>query len=204
MRMAAWFATALLALAPAPPASAFMVYPDRDNPDNLIVFVERPYGDLVEFRMLPKPFDQVVQTRQGPDAFSFRWQYAREPQEGMAFLTVDEDGLGTMHFEFWGDGLDDGDTLAAAALLVDRDGRALHVFYAKADYVGAAFAGGSERHATRLAVERVPDWWQSVGGVAFFYMKYFTEQRPDEDGVWRAMQRTVDTFGGGKATWQRE
>jgi hypothetical protein len=201
MRMFAWFAVALPALlAVMGTASAFMIYPDRDNPDALIVLIEQAYGDLVEFRMLPKPYDMVVQTAQGPDTFSFRWKYAREPQHGMAFLTVDEDGLGVIEFQFWGEGLKDGDTLAAAAVLVDKDQKPLHAFYAKADFVDASFAGGSERHHVRLFAEHEPAWWSRVDGIAFFTMKYFAQQRPDEAGVWESMERAVLFFTKGAAS----
>lgn len=204
MRFFAWFAAALpMLVSAAVPAFAFMVYPDRDNPDNLIVLIERPYGDLVEFRMLPKPHDDLVQSKQGPDTFSYRWQYARAPQQGMAFLTVDEDGFGTMHFEFWGEKLADGDTLAAAAVLVDRDGRPLHSFYAKADYDAVAISNGETHRQVRLSVERPPGWWQEVGGITFFYMKYFAQQRPDEAGVWDSMRRAVEIVTRGQGTAQR-
>ncbi|MBX3576609.1 MAG: hypothetical protein KF723_05335 [Rhizobiaceae bacterium] len=203
MRLLAWFAVVLPMLVPAAvPAFAFMLYPDRDNPDALIVLVERPYGDLVEFRMLPKPYDDPLQSTQGPDSLSYRWQYARAPQQGMAFLTVDEDGLGTMHFEFWGEELADGDTLAAAAVLVDRDGKALHSFYARADHDRSGF-GGAARAQLRLPLDRPPGWWQEVGGIAFFYMKYFAQQRPDDDGVWVSMERAVELFTRGEGTSQR-
>lgn len=201
MRIFAWFAIALPALlAAVGTAAAFMIYPDRDNPSNLVVLIERAYGDLVEFRMLPKPYDTAVQAAQGPDSFSFRWKYAREPQHGMAFLTVDEDGLGAVQFEFWGEGLKSGDTLAAAAVLVDKDGKPLHAFYAKGDFVGVSFADGRGRHQVRLFVERGPDWWNRVDGIAFFYMKYFAQQRPDEAGVWESMERAVLFFTKGESS----
>ncbi|HTV70613.1 MAG TPA: hypothetical protein VMF90_18950 [Rhizobiaceae bacterium] len=201
MRFFAWFAVALpVLLAAMGTASAFMIYPDRDNPDALIVLIEQTYGDLVEFRMLPKPYDTVVQTAQGPDTFSFRWKYAREPQHGMAFLTVDEDGLGVVEFQFWGEGLKDGDTLAAAAVLVDKDAKPLHAFYAKADFVGMSFPDGRDRHQVRLFAEHEPDWWSRVDGIAFFYMKYFAQQRPDEAGVWESMERAVLFFTKGAAS----
>ena len=117
MRFLAWFAIALPALAVAGgKASAFMIYPDRDNPAAMVVLIENATGDRVDFRMLPKPHDAIVQSVQKPGALSFRWTYAREPQEGMAMIGVDEDGFGTIQFEFWGKQLAKGDTLARRRL----------------------------------------------------------------------------------------
>lgn len=200
----AWYAVVLLGLLPAAvPASAFTIFPDRDNPRALIVLVERPYGDQIAFRALPKPYDSVVNSVQGPDTLSFRWKYAREPQEGMAFLVVDEGGRGTMQFEFWGDHLADGDTLAAAAVLVDARGKPMHTFYAKADFGVPGSGGVQARRRVDLALDRPAEWWREVAGVTFFYMKYFSVQRPDEEGVWRAMRRAVERLSKAEGTSQR-
>ncbi|NGO55058.1 hypothetical protein [Allomesorhizobium camelthorni] len=197
--------TALVAiLAAVAPASAYIVFPDRDDPDRLIVLIEKPYGDLVPFGTLPPPFNKVVQTLQGPDRLSFRWRYGRSREEGLSYLHVDEDGKATIHFEFIGGETAGQDTLGAAAVLVDTEGRALHSIYAKSDFSGAAPVNGEERRRVSLSVERPADWWRRVDGIAYFYMRYPKQRNLDEGEQWRAMRRAVWRFTSGAGTEQRQ
>jgi hypothetical protein len=197
--------TALIAtLAAAVPASAYTVFPDRDDPDNLIVVIERAFGDLVRFGSLPRPFNTAVQTVQGPDRLSFRWRYGRSEEHGLSWLHVDEDGKATIHFEFEGGETAGEDTLGAAAVLVDAEGRALHSFYAKADFSNAASANSEKRRRISLSVERPAYWWRKVDGIAYFHMRYQRERDLGEGGEWRAMQRAVWRFTSGAGTEQRQ
>jgi len=194
---------------PVAPASAFMLYPDRDDPDALVVLIEQPYGELVPFKALPKPFDTPVQMAQGPERFSYRWIYGpplrvfpKPPtQEGLAFLTVDEDGVGTMHFEFYGEGFAAGEIFGAVAVLVDAEQRALHAFYARAD-MSAGLEDGSRRPRAGLAMARPATWWRKVEGIVFFNMKYQPGRFADNDQAWIAMRQAVERITGGTGTEQ--
>jgi hypothetical protein len=197
--------TALIAtLAAVAPASAYTVFPDRDDPDNLIVLIERAYGDLVPFGSLPPPFNKVVQTPQAQDRLSFRWRYGRSREMGLSYLHVDEEGKATIHFEFIGGETAGQHTLAAAAVLVDGEGRALHSFYAKSDFSGSAPTNGEKRRRVSLSVERTADWWRRVDGIAYFHMRYPKQRNLGEGGEWRAMRRAVWRFTGGAGTEQRQ
>ena len=120
------------------PAGAWLIYPDRDDPDRLIVEIERPYGDRVPFGSLPPPFNRLVRGRAGAQSLVFRWPYEREAI-GSAFLDVDQSGVGHIAFEFVARKLVDGQRLGAAAVLVAKDGTPLHTFYARADTLGGVF-----------------------------------------------------------------
>jgi hypothetical protein len=208
MRLKHALALAVMVL-PTAPASAFMLYPDRDDPDAIVVLIEQPYGELVPFRALPKPFDTPVQMAQGPERFSYRWLYgpplrvAPKPpqQEGLAFLTVDEDGVGTMHFEFFGEGFTSGEIFGAAAVLVDAEEQALHTFYTRAD-ISTDLEDGSKRPRAGLGVARPPAWWRRVEGIVFFNMKYQPGRFADNDRAWIAMRQAVERITGGKGTEQ--
>lgn len=182
------------------PAGAWLIYPDRDDPARLIVEIERPYGDLVPFASLPGRFDTAVQTARGPEVLSYRWRYGKAA-DGLAFVQVDEDGRGTITFEFRGSELIDGQRLGAAAVLVAEDGTPLHTFYARTE-VGS-FAGGAQSHSVRLAIDRPPDWWRRLTGIAFFYMSYHPLQKLDDEGIWQAMRRAVGRFTDGQGTEQK-
>jgi len=185
------------------PASAYTVFPDRDDPETLIVLIERAYGDLVPFNSLPRPFDTAVQTLQGPDRLSFRWRYGTSKEEGLSYLHVDEDGKATIHFEFRGGETVGEDTLGAAAVLVDGDGRALHSFYAKGDF-GREASTGSGRRRVSMSLERPGEWWRRVEGIAYFHMRYHKQRNLGEGEQWRAMRRAVWRFTGGAGTEQRQ
>lgn len=192
--------TVLVAMiAAVAPASAYTVFPDRDDPARLIVLIEKAYGDFVPFSSLPPPFDRVVQTLQAQDRLSFRWRYGTSREVGLSHLRVDEDGKATIHFEFIGGETIGEDTLGAAAVLVDGEGAALHSFYAKAD-----FSGGEKRRRVSLSVERPGEWWREVDGIAYFYMRYPKQRDLDEGEQWRAMRRAVWRFTGGAGTEQRQ
>ena len=192
MRAIALIAAALIpVLLPATQSHAYMVYPDRDHPQNLILLIERATGDLVKFASLPPPFNVALQSAQGPDRFSFRWRYA-PGQFGLAYLNVDERGRGVLTIEFSSTKMVDGDSFGAAAVLVSKGGRALHTFYARADVRGASFEGEADKQRFRLAIERPPEWWRDVGAISFFYMKYAKYQHLDDAAMWHAMQSVVE------------
>ena len=203
MRAVAVLAVLILAILGGTGSHAYMLYPDRDNPQNLIVVIERPAGDLVKLATLPPPYNVARQTAQAPDRFSFRWRYGRG-QQGMAWLNVDEGGRGVLTVEFSSAEMIDGDGFGAAAVLIDKQERPLHTFYAKADVRGTAFAGGTDRRRVRLAVERPPGWWDSVGAISFHYMKYAKHQELDDEGIWAAMRSVVEIFTKGEGTEQRQ
>lgn len=191
------------ALIAAGPAAAFTIVPADDETGRIFVVIERSYGDLVPFRLLHRPFDRVVQTRQGPDALSFRWRYLPDDGEGSAHIHVVPDGRGTMHFRFTARQPRAGDTLAAAAVLIDGEGRALHSFYARAAMTGGASEAGPERRAVALELERPPEWWERVDAIAFFNMSYLAERDLDEAAIWTAMRRAVHRLTMGVGTEQR-
>lgn len=203
MRSAPFSALASVAVfVAAEPAAAWLLYPDRDNPGHMIVEVEKAAGDLVPLRSLPPPFNTIVQSVQGPGAFTFRWRYGKDA-EGTAFLRVDEDGRGTIQFDFSArDGLGDR-SFGAAAVLVSDAGMPLHTFYARADLKDGAFGRDGLRHHVRLDVERPPAWWRKVVAINFFSMTYYPMQKLDDEGVWRAMRQAVGNFSKGRGTDQR-
>jgi len=191
------------ALAAGQPAAAFTIVPADEDPGRIVVVIEREYGEVVPLKALPAPYNSIVQDMQGPDGLSFRWRQFRSNEEGMAYIHVSPDGAGRMRFEFYGRPLADGDTLGAAAVLVDAGGRALHTFMARADVEGETFAGGGHLHRVGMEIERPPEWWDTVDTIAFFHMKYYKVQAPDREGVWQAMQRAVERFTKGEGTLQR-
>jgi hypothetical protein len=197
--------TALVAtLAVVAPAPAYTIFPDRDDPERLIVLVERAYGDLVPFGALPPPFDKAVQSPWAQERLSFHWRYGTSEEEGFSRLHVDEDGKATIHFEFKRGETAGEDTLGAAAVLVDPQGQALHSFYARAAFREDTPEGDNRRHRVSLSVERPADWWRKVDGIAYFYMRYPKQRDLDEARQWRAMRRAVWRFSGGAGTEQRE
>ncbi len=184
------------------PAAAWLLYPDRDNPHHMIVEVEKATGDLVPLRSLPPPFNTVIQSMQGPDAFTFRWRYGKEA-EGSAFLRVDEDGQGTIQFDFSARDELDERRFGAAAVLVSEDGMPLHTFYARADLKDGTFGRDGLHHRVSLDVERPPLWWRKVAAINFFSMTYYPLQKLDDEGIWRAMRQAVGNFSKGRGTEQR-
>jgi hypothetical protein len=201
--MKALTAALAIALAMAGPAAAFTIVPADEDPGRIVVVIERDYGDVVPLKALPAPYNRIVQNIQGPDGLSFRWRQFRSTEEGMAYIHVSPEGEGSMRFEFYGDPLADGDTLGAAAVLVDAGGKAMHTFMARADVEGEEFASGGRLHRVRMAIERPPKWWERVDAIAFFYMKYYRVQAPDREGIWRAMARAVERFTEGEGTRQQ-
>ena len=191
------------ALLQAGHARAYMLYPDSDDPGNLIVVIERATGDLVRFASLPPPYNVARQTAQAPERFSFRWRYARR-QQGLAWLNVDAAGRGVLTVEFSSAEMIDGDSFGAAAVLVGKDEKPLHTFYARADVRGTAFDGGTDRKRIRLALERPPGWWDGVDAISFHYMKYAEHQELDDAEMWAAMRSVVGMFTKGEGTEQRE
>ena len=190
------------ALLQAGHARAYMLYPDSDDPGNLIVVIERATGDLVRFASLPPPYNVARQTAQAPERFSFRWRYARG-QQGLAWLNVDAAGRGVLTVEFSSAEMIDGDSFGAAAVLVGKDEEPLHTFYARADVRGTTFDGGTDRKRIRLALERPPGWWDGVGAISFHYMKYAEHQELDDAEMWEAMRSVVGMFTKGEGTEQR-
>ena len=104
------------------PAGAWLIYPDRDDPDRMIVEIERPYGDRVPFGSLPPPFNRLVRGQAGPQSLLFRWPYEREAI-GSAFLDVDQSGRGHIAFEFVARKLVDGQRLGRPPCWSPRTGR---------------------------------------------------------------------------------
>jgi hypothetical protein len=184
-------------------AAAYMIVPGDEDPHRIVVEIDRDFGDRVPLRVLPPPYRNIVQSVQGPERLSFRWQYFRSSEQGLFYIHVGEDGSGQARFEFAGPRLADGDTLGAAAVLLDAAGRPMHTFLAKADVEGEAFAGGSRFHRVALGLERPPEWWRAVDSVVFLNMKYYRQQRPEGEAVWAAMERAVRHAAGGLGTSQR-
>lgn len=192
------------AFAAARPAQAYTMFPDRDDPERLIVLIEKAYGDLVPFGALLPPFDMVVRTPPVQDRLSFRWRYGTSEEEGLSRLHVDEDGVATLHFEFKGGETAGEDTLGAAAVLVDPEGKALHSFFARVDFSDETSVNGEKLRRVSLSVARPVDWWRKVDGIAHFYMRYPKQRNLDETGQQRAMRRAVWRFSAGAGTeqWQ--
>lgn len=203
MRLAPALAVLCTTLFLGRPAMGFTIVPADEDSGRIVVVIERDYGDVVPLRALPPPYDRIVQNRQGPDGLSFRWRQFRSNEEGIAYIRVSPQGAGTIFFEFYGKPLADGDTLAAAAVLIGQGGEAMHTFMARADVTGDGFSGGGKLHRVDMTIERPAGWWARVEAVAFFNMKYYRVQAPDHEGVWQAMQRAVERLTGGKGTLQR-
>ena len=204
MRANAFMAATLLsALLPAVNVHAYMVYPDRNDPRNLIFLIERATGDVVKFASLPPPFNVALQSAQGPDRFSFRWRYA-PGQFGLAYLNVDSRGRGVLTVEFSSAKTAEGDSFGAAAVLVSKSGRPLHTFYARADIHGISSDDSTETQRFRLAVQRLPKWWRDVGAISFFYMKYAKHQQLDDAAKWRAMRSVVEISTKGEGSEQQQ
>ena len=132
----------------------------------------------------------------------YRWRYDREA-EGLAFIVVDSRGHGRVGFEFILREPIEGQRLGAAAVLVGKDGRALHTFYARADTIGGTFAGGARHRHISLSAARAPAWWGEVEAVAFFNMRYYPQQKLGDAEVWQAMRRAVGHVWKGQGTEQR-
>lgn len=184
-------------------AAAWMIYTDRDDPAQWVVEIERAYGDVVKLSQLPQPHRSLIGPARATQPILYRWRYAREA-EGLAFLAVDERGQGRIGFEFIIRRPPlDGQRLGAAAVLVGKDGRALHTFYARADTIGGAFAGGARHRHISLSAERAPDWWRQVEAIAFFTMRYYPQQELGDAEAWEAMRRAVGPVRRGQGTEQR-
>ena len=184
-------------------AAAFMIVPVEEAPDRIVVEIERSYGDRVPLKALPPPYNDIVQILQGPERLSFRWEHFRSGEQGLFFIHVDEDGAARARFEFAGRALADGDTLGAAAVLLDAAGAPLHALMARADVTDGVFAGGGPLHRVPMEFVRTPEWWRSVDSVLFLNMKYYRQQKPSDAGVWLAMERAVRRAAGALGSLQR-
>lgn len=193
-------AAALLA---AQPAFAFMIAPAGEEPGDYVVVIEAALGDHVPLAALPPPYNRLGGPAWPDGGLSFEWRYFRSPERGRAVLVFDEDERAAMAFEFHGEPLADGDTIAAAAALVDARGAPIRTLYAAARVVDGAFGNGTTLHRSSAPVEEPPQGWEEVAGFTFFAMKYYAIQNLDEDGVARAMRRAVErvTGGGGAENW---
>jgi hypothetical protein len=185
----------------ATPAAAYTIVPAEDDTGRIFVHVERDYGDLVPLSALPPPYNQIVQTAQGPDGLTFRWRYFRSDEDGLFYIRVDEDGAGTATFGFHDPEPAAGDRLGVAAVLVDRQGQAMHAILVRADVPGGEGTGLS--FEAEVALDRAPEWWREVDAIAFLMMKYYQQQAPSDEGVWEAMQRAVARFTDGRGTSER-
>ncbi|MBO6718348.1 MAG: hypothetical protein JJ913_10370 [Rhizobiaceae bacterium] len=193
----------MVALACAAPARAYTIVPADDGTGRIYVIVERDYGDLVPLSALPPPFNAIVQTQQGPDALSFRWRYFRSDEDGIFYIRVDEDGAGTATFGFNDPEPVQGDRLGVAVVLVDRNGNAMHSMLVRANVEQGADGALRRNHGAELALDREPHWWRDVDALAFLMMKYYEQQAPSDEGVWRAMERAVERFTEGLGTTER-
>ena len=198
--MAAIAAAALLAAAPA---EAYTIVPADDDSGRIFVLLERDYGDVVPLSALPPPFNQIVQTAQGPDALSFRWRYFRSDEDGLFYIRVDEDGAGTATFGFNDPEPVAGDRLGFATVLVGRDGRAMHAVLVRANIGQDADGAMQTGYRAEIAIDREPEWWREVDAMAFLMMKYYEQQAPGDEGVWEAMERAVNRFTEGRGTSER-
>jgi uncharacterized membrane protein len=184
-------------------AAAYTIVPADDETGRIFVHVERDYGDLVPLSALPPPFNQIVQTAQGPDGLTFRWRYFRSDEDGVFYIRVDEDGVGTATFGFNDPEPAAGDRLGAAAVFVDRQGHAMHAMLVRADVMAGQDDAAAQSFEAEVAVDRAPDWWREVDAIAFLMMKYYEQQAPSDEGVWEAMQRAVVRFTEGRGTSER-
>lgn len=192
------------ALAVTGEVAAYTIVPFEEDPGRIVVEIERAYGDRVPLRALPPPYRSLVQTRQGVATLSFRWQYFRSSEQGLFYIRVEDDGAGVAHFEFGGPAPGAGDTIGAAAVLVDAAGTALHTFMARADVSeDGGFADGSRFHRVALALRRPVAWWEQVDAIVFLNMKYYRQQRPVGDAVWMAMENAVRRAAGDTGPLQR-
>lgn len=184
-------------------AAAYTVVPADDETGRVFVVIERPYGDVVPLRLLPRPYHRLFPGAGGADALVFRWRYWPSRDEGRGHLDISESGEATMHFAFMARRPRAGDTLAAAAVLSGADGRALHTLFARARMSGESVEAGPEQRSVALRFERRPEWWEKVEAITFFNMTYPAERGFDDDGVWRAMRRAVHRLTRGEGTEQR-
>jgi hypothetical protein len=202
MRRAMLFAPALAAVLAAEPARAWLIYTDRDDPAQWVVEIEQPYGDVVKLGQLPRPAGALVRTDAATQPVFYRWRYAREA-EGLAFIVVDREGHGHVGFEFILREPIEGQRLGAAAVLVGKDGKAMHTIYVLADTVAGTFAGGARHRHVSFALERAPAWWAGVDAIAFFNMRYYPQQKLGDAEAREAMRRAVSNFRKGQGTEQR-
>jgi hypothetical protein len=202
MRRATLLAIILAAaMSAGTPAGAWFLYPDREHPEKWIVEIEKPYGDVVPLRSLP--LNPLALSAAGQKPLSFRWRYGREA-EGRALLILDDNGRGSIEFEFLVREPIDGQRLGAAAVLVAGDRTPLHTFLALTDAVDVGFEDAAKRQRIRLSLDRSPDWWQNVGSIAFLTMRYYPQQELNDAEVWAAMRRAVQNFTQGRGSEQTE
>lgn len=187
----------------AEPVGAYTIVPADDDSGRIFVHLEHDYGDVVPLSALPPPFNQIVQTAQGPDALTFRWRYFRSDEDGLFYIRVDEDGAGTATFGFNDPEPVAGDRLGFAAVLVGRDGRAMHSMLVRANVAPDTGGAVQTRFEAEIAIDREPEWWRAVDAMAFMMMKYYEQQAPGDEGVWEAMERAVRRFTQGRGTSER-
>ncbi|MDQ6436427.1 hypothetical protein RB623_20445 [Mesorhizobium sp. LHD-90] len=181
------------------PADAWLLYPDREDPQRWIVEVEKPYGDVVPLRLLPLAIDRAAGRPGRQPPLTFRWRYDREA-EGSAFFILDESGRGSLQFEFLAREPIDGQRLGAAAVLMKADGAPLQTVFALSDAMDVA--SGAQRQRIPL-IGRWADGSQEVDAIAFFSMRYYPQQELGEEEVWAAMRRAVGNFAHWRGTAQR-
>lgn len=205
MRRLPCLAVLFFALLVPQQAAAFMVVPDEEGDGRYVVVIETASGEHVPLDLLPPGYRQLGGPAWAGEGLTFRWRYFRSPEQGRAVLVFDEDDRAVMEFAFSGDELADGDTIAAAAALVDGDGRAIATIYAWAQVEGGRFANGDTVSTLHAPIGIAPDGWDDVAGFTFFTMKYYAIQNLDEAGVAVAMRRAVHrvTAGTGTEKWAR-
>ncbi|TYR30508.1 hypothetical protein FY036_17485 [Mesorhizobium microcysteis] len=205
MRRLPCLAVMFAALLAPQQAAAFMLVPDEAGHGRYVVVIETASGDHVPLDLLPPGFRQLGGPAWAGEGLTFRWRYFRSPEQGRAVVVFDEDDRAVMEFAFSGDELADGDTIAAAAALVDGEGRAITTIYASARVKGRHFENGETASTLHAPIGIAPDGWDEVAGFTFFTMKYYAIQNLDEAGVAVAMRRAVHrvTAGTGTEEWAR-
>lgn len=191
------------ALVAGQPAGAFLIAPADDGQGRYVVVIEAAHGEHVPLAMLPPPYDRLGAAAWADGGISFEWSYFRSPERGRAEIRFDKDGRAAMTFTFSGNRLADGDTVAAAVVVVDRDDEPFMTVYATARVAGDRFAGGENLHRSAALLDMPPGGWGDVAGFVFFTPKYYAIQRLDDDGVAHAMRRMVARVTGGRGTERR-
>lgn len=186
-------------------ASAFMVVPEEGQGGRYFVVVDRASGDHVPLAALPAPYSRFGGPAWVGEGLVFRWRYFRSPERGSATLSLDGKGRAAIGFTFSGDVLTDGDTVAAAVVLVGREGEAIATIYAAGRVSGGRFEGGGPEYRASAQLHLTDEAREAVAGFTVLTMKYYALQELDDGAVKAAMRRAVArvTKGAGSERWAR-
>lgn len=184
-------------------AGAFVIVPVADEPGRFVVVIESALGEHVPLAMLPPPYNRLDGAVWSQGGIVFEWDYFRSPEKGRAEIGFDEAGRGFMSFQFASERLSDGDTIAAAAVLVDSRDQPVLTLYAAARVAGDRFEAGDRLYRSSASFDIAPAELGDVAGLIFFTPKYYAIRKLGEDGVAAAMRRVVArvTGGGGEERW---